>query len=792
MHNALRAHENPALDVAIRLAGQNGLPLLVYQGLVEDYPYASDRLHSFILQGHRDAARELRDRGIDSVCHVQTRDDRASMLGGLFDQSAVLVTEQMPIEPLVGWIDCLVAKSTVPIVSVDATCLVPSSANPIGDWLDRHCEDRSYNVDDYRDCTRTLYDGCVDQPYPAEPCEVFAYDGDTPIKSMNLGEQNLAQLIGRCRIDHSIPPVIEMPGGRRAGYRLWNQFLESGAGQEPETVLIAAEPPPVGSLVSAYLHFGMISPFRLAREAAANGRRQFLDNLLVWRESAFHFCSRYSVQIDTTEAIPRWATETLQDHHDDQRLCTASWETLLRGCTMDPKFNNAQRSLARRGTLSGDFRKRWGKSLLNLTRTPEQAFQSIIDLNHRLSLDGRDPNSYGGILSCLGQFDEPQSIEAPVFGTVRQPEDVLLSEPNAQPLVVKPRQHRVAIIGAGMGGLVAARTLQDQGFDVTVFEKSRGVGGRLATRRTDLAVTFDHGASVFTATDGRFMRYVRSWIQDGLVECWDGRFVRLDNDGEISSAGETSKTGSVCFVGIPTNNSIAKHLAEDLTIHRSTRIVAADRINGDDMKHVYRLKDESDKRFGPFDSVICNLPPVQAAALVDAEVQWASRLDPTSMVPCWTMMLVADFSPLPFDAATVDGDVIAWLSRDDAKPGRSSVIGESKKSTCWVIQASANWSGQHLEADPQWVGDALVTELQRLLNRSIGDIQFQRVHRWRYAQLESHHRLDDSEEAWFDPSTMWGACGDWISGGNVEGAFLSGQAVAGALMRHLTIDRPVS
>lgn len=898
MHNAIRVDENPALETAVCLARQNGLPLVVYQGLVDHYPYASDRLHAFILQGHREVAGRLAELGIKSVCHVQTCDEPAAMLVESFKRCAVMVTEQMPIEPFTGWVERLVAKWMVPIASVDASCLVPVGTKAVDDWLDKNAEDRSYDVGEYRAGTESLYAESLAVAYPEVP---LRFQAELPVDrvpghawSMDLGDMNLARLIGRCRVDHSIPPVAGVPGGGRAGYRCWNEFLdlqksetnrEHSSGQPKWP----SDPVPANSQMSAYLHFGMVSPFRLAREAAENGLDLFLDNLLYWRESAFHFCNRYPEQIDTTDALPRWAVETLQNHRKDPRSQAASWETLLRGRTTDAAFNDLEKQLLRRGTIPGDFRKRWGKMFLDLTRTPHQAMQMLIDLNHRLSIDGRDPNSYGGILSCLGQFDRPSNSNQPVYGKLRQPGDIVVSdsnqqghpagEPDCAPQSGADRvdfdhansgennpvdnscvdetggengRHRVAVIGAGIGGLVAARTLQDQGFEVTVFEKSRGVGGRLATRRSDIETTFDHGASTFTATDRRFTKYVRSWIDDGIVKGWDGHFVRIDRDGGITPIKSKPEAGAVRLLGIPTNNSIAKHLAVDLTIHRSTRIVSASKVGGDgkvsgDRKFCrdggYRLVDQDGKTFGDFDSVILNLPPVQAAdliggglagnqqdvaAVVDGErvdgeridgerIDWACRLDPSALGPCWTMMLVADFetasTELPhFDAAIVDGGVIEWLSREDAKPDRAAPSVASDHATAWVVQASASWSADHLEDDPDRVGDLLAGEMARLFGRAIERVHFRRLHRWRYAKIAgAGHRSewdqtrdDDAigdrddcepahrcEEAWFDSTMMWGACGDWICGGDIQAAFLSGQAVAGELMRHLTIDRPV-
>ena len=125
MHNALRAHENPALDAAICLARQNGLPLLIYHGLSEDYPYASDRLHAFMLQGHRDVQRELTDRGIVAAFHLQRQGQRGPYLRNLTRAAACLITEEMPVQPLVGWMERLVATCKTPVATVDCSCVAP-------------------------------------------------------------------------------------------------------------------------------------------------------------------------------------------------------------------------------------------------------------------------------------------------------------------------------------------------------------------------------------------------------------------------------------------------------------------------------------------------------------------------------------------------------------------------------------------------------------------------------------------------------------------------------------------
>ena len=251
----------------------------------------------------------------------------------------------------------------------------------------------------------------------------------------------------------------------------------------------------------------MVSPFRIARETSEidnAGAEKYLDELLIWRELGYTFCF-YREDHDQWSAIPDWAQETLRRHSTDDRSEVYSWEQLARGETKDDFWNAAQKSLLIQGELHNNVRMTWGKAILNWKRTPQEALATIIDLNHRYALDGRDPASYGGILWCLGQFDRPFEPEQNIIGTVRpRPTSNHASRLDTEKYLTRITTPRfdpaptVAIIGAGISGLSAARTLQDHGLTVTVFDKSRGVGGRMSTRRTDQGTTFDHGAQYFT------------------------------------------------------------------------------------------------------------------------------------------------------------------------------------------------------------------------------------------------------------------------------------------------------
>lgn len=769
MHSAMRAHENPALDVAICLARQNGLPLLVYHALSEDYPYSSDRFHAFILQGQRDVQRELSDRGIEAHFHLARDGERGPHLRDLTRQAAVLVTEDMPVQPLAGWMERLVSRTSTPIAMVDASCVVPMQMSP-----------KSYQrAFEFRKATHGLYAERIDQEYCEQQVDCSFYQGPLPFKSLDLQDICLATLISKCRIDHSIAPVADTPGGTRAGYARWNKFRMNGLNHYEDERNDASNRDGV-SRMSAYLHFGMVSPFRIVRQASAAGAEKYLDELLIWRELSFNFCFHNLDVIDSLEALPDWANETLDEHASDARESHYSWETLSRAKTDQPLWDACQRSLVKHGELHNNVRMTWGKAFLGWAPSPASAMRLTMDLNHRYALDGRDPCSYGGVLWCLGLFDRPFQPAGKVFGKVRErpceSHQSRLDMKKFAASVDRPiagRMPKIAMVGAGVGGLIASRCLQDHGIDVTLFDKSQGVGGRMATRR-EAGLAFDHGAQYFTARDTRFTRYVRSWIQQGLVEPWMGQIVKLKPDGAIEG-----QFGTPRYVAVPGMNSLAEHLAEDLEVRTNTGISKMDSIDGK-----WRLIDTAGKQAGTYDWVILNCPPKQTLKIIDGQSVLAQQIAEVRMDPCWAMMLTtADLRDVDFDGAFLDEGPLSWIAHDGGKPQRREQGGV----TSWTLHASAEWSEEHLECCPSQIQSELLLAFEKAIGKKIQPLHC-KVHRWRYALPKKPLE----EQCLWDPDAGIGACGDWCISPNIEGAFLSGLALAGTLLRQLTIDRPTA
>ena len=771
MRTAVRSDENPALDVARWIANQQGLPLLVYQAISEHYEYASDRHHTFMLQGARDVQKAFLDQGISYACHVANRDDRQPHLVTLANLASVVVTEDMPVDPPRRFLKSLQHRTQTPIVRVDTACVAPMQ-------LVKKPYTRAFQ---FRSATEKIYAQRLTRAWPALDVDTKPFDlARLPFEPVDLQSAELASIVAQCDVDHSIGPVVDTIGGSSAGYQRWNTFkakcLSRYAKQRNNALLDGV------SRMSPYLHYGMVSPFRLAREAAemdSQGSEKYLDELLIWRELAYVFCF-HRQDHDQWSALPDWAQETLNQHAEDNREQTYSWEQLARGETHDEFWNAAQKSLLMQGELHNNVRMTWGKAILNWAQTPQQALATIIDLNHRYALDGRDPASYGGILWCLGQFDRPFEPEQNVIGVVRpRPTSVHASRLDTSKYLVKVSQPRfdpvpnVAVIGAGISGLFAARTLQDHGMKVTVFDKGRGVGGRMSTRRIDSGgekITFDHGAQYFTARDHRFIRYVDSWIEQGLVAAWpdskngaDQKIVVLEN-GAIKSESNSDDR----FVAVPTMTAIGKHLASGLNVQLQTRVANVDLVD-----EGVELLDEAGDSLGKFDRLITSAPAAQSAELLTNFPALANQVSEIEMTPCWATM-VAFEKPITdqWVGAFLHDSFLSWASRNNTKPGRNSAVENL------VIHANSVWTAEHWDDDPASVATMMLEEFWQVTGISPQPHIHLQSHRWKYAIPVEPANV----RCFADNSAVVVACGDWASGSRVEGAFLSGMAAAGRVL----------
>lgn len=328
---------------------------------------------------------------------------------------------------------------------------------------------------------------------------------------------------------------------------------------------------------------------------------------------------------------------------------------------------------------------------------------------------------------------------------------------------------QVAVIGAGLGGLAAATAIQRAGRRVRVFDKGRGVGGRLATRRADGGRRFDHGAQYFTARDSAFITEVESWVAAGVAARWEGRIRQLAGGTASDLPDDVAERER--YVGVPGMSAIAKHLAAEVPpqgLHFGVRIAAVERQGAR-----WLLRDDSGGEVAVCDAVLLNVPAPQAEPLLAAVPSLAERLGTVEFRPCWAVMTEWPAElPIEADAAFVEGSPLGWVSRDSSKPGRQP--GER-----WVLHAGPEWSREHLERNAEDVLPGLLDAFRDAAGLPAGiEPTYAVAHRWRYSLVERGL----GEACLWDARQRIGACGDWCLGGRVEGAYLSGAALAANLL----------
>lgn len=335
------------------------------------------------------------------------------------------------------------------------------------------------------------------------------------------------------------------------------------------------------------------------------------------------------------------------------------------------------------------------------------------------------------------------------------------------------REH-IAIIGAGLSGLSCARVLADAGAHVTLFEKARGVGGRMSTRRAD-AGAFDHGAQYFTAREPGFQALVAEACAAGTVAPWTGRIGQIGPpEGVVVAEGAAiSPSPGDRYVGVPGMSAFLRWLAADLTLSLETRVVRVARPGG--AEGALHLSDEAGRDLGAFDRVVITVPPVQAVPLLTVAPALAARVAEARLAPCWAVMVGFD-RPLdaPLDGAFFVGRPVSWAARDSSKPGRAA--GER-----WVVHGHWQWSEAHLEDQPEDAAEALLAAFFEGLGVAPVAPSFLATHRWRYALPVGPL----PEDFLYDTTSGVGVCGDWCNGPRVEGAWLSGRALATAILADL-------
>lgn len=433
-----RPFYNFALQHASTQASRLQKPLLILEALRCDYPHASDRLHSFILQGMGANAEHFAK---TCACYYPYAEMEKGAGKGLLRQLAetacLIVADDHPGFFYPQMLQAAAAKVNVTLEAVDSNGLLP---------LRR--ADKAYP-------TAYAFRRFLQKELPGH---LFEFPQADPLASIQLPQldklpaefekrwprANRALLAGEpgtlasLPIAHDVPLTAERGGWRDADYAL-QRFLEDRLcaylqRSEPELR--------VSSELSPYLHFGHVSSHQIVQQLLtqeswsidrlspdSKGKKSgwwgvsaaaesFLDELISWREVGFN-AAVYHPGYTAFASLPAWAQETLAKHEKDPRPYLYRFEQFEQAQTHDPLWNAAQRQLLREGKIHNYLRMLWGKKILEWSPDAVSALQTMLTLNDRYALDGRDPNSISGIFWCLGRYDRPWGPERPIFGKIR-------------------------------------------------------------------------------------------------------------------------------------------------------------------------------------------------------------------------------------------------------------------------------------------------------------------------------------------------------------------------------------
>ena len=409
-----RPDDNAALDYAILQANRLGVPCVVYEALRSDYPFASDRLHTFVVEGVEDMRAGCEARGLLYAFFLpKTPAEARGVVRKLAKRAALVVTDDYPTFVVADHLERAGAALDCPLIAVDDCAGVPMGLFPHAEFAARTLRPKLLRVRD-----EWLHPLQEAKPKVAAP-KRFEWPFD-PLKKGS----NVQKAVLDCEIDHSVAPVSdEFPGSVEAGKKRLAAFVKK---KLSGYVVDRNEPDRDGtSHLSPYLHWGRVSARAVALAVKDEGYERgltaetdgFLEQLLVRRGLAFNY-ARHQPLHRTFEGLPTWAKKTLDEHAHDARPADVTLGQMEKGHTPDELWNAAQRELLRRGIIQNYPRMLWGKIPMLWTKSAKEAHERIVYLNDKYAIDGRDPDGYSNINWCFGLHDRPWPERA-IYGKVR-------------------------------------------------------------------------------------------------------------------------------------------------------------------------------------------------------------------------------------------------------------------------------------------------------------------------------------------------------------------------------------
>jgi len=444
-----RFRTNHALDYAIECAESLGKPLVVYEGLKLDYRWSSARHSQFLIEGMRENAEFAREHGLNYWPFVEGSPDHGTKIKKRFDPSGrgllrwlsesacLVVTDDYPAFIVPEQTSALASKVDVAVHAIDGNSILPLSALGPTVSAAAHLRPRIHKAFathwPHRAILEPVFSPTIKQRIEP-PFPLWNHECDLPA------------LVKTLPIDQTVPALPDIRGGSIAGREVLQSFIRSKLKRYADERSQPDDPDRnAASGISPWLRNGHIgiqevvecvlnttgnwSPERINIKSA--GKREgfycdddavnsFLDEAITWRDVGYHWHYHRGADIESlARSLPPWALQTLRRHERDPRTHIYTLEEFEAGATHDPLWNAAQRELVATGRIHNYLRMLWGKKVLEWSSTPDSAYEILEHLNNKYAIDGRDPNSYTGILWCFGLFDRPWPPERNVYGTIR-------------------------------------------------------------------------------------------------------------------------------------------------------------------------------------------------------------------------------------------------------------------------------------------------------------------------------------------------------------------------------------
>ena len=305
------------------------------------------------------------------------------------------------------------------------------------------------------------------------------------------------------------------------------------------------------------------------------------------------------------------------------------------------------------------------------------------------------------------------------------------------------KKQEIAIIGSGISGISIGNMLNHIA-NVTIFEKSRGIGGRISTRYIG-DFEFDHGAQFFTIKTDSFQKFMQPLIDNGIIDVWDARFVEINKNKVIHKKKWNLEYPH--YVGTPRMNAICKHLASKVNVNLKVKVQTIERIDN----NKWKLSDSNNKELGKFDWVISTTPSHQSKTLLPKEFAYHKSLKEIKMLGCYALMLgFKNKLYLGWDAALVKNSDISWISNNSSKPKRNLL-------NTIVVLTTNKWADENIESDLEYVKSEMIKTLSGIIDYCGNELVESNIHRWKYANIEKNNKY----KYLLDQNNKLAVIGDW-------------------------------